>query len=135
MFSAGRKVLMTGQVRDRVMQKQRSTDAAQGLVLCSFKQPAFQTFEFYADGVVVAVAPAAITGLASVPSPIIAADELPQCARPGDKKMRGHLQPPQALEIRVRIPFQLIGKEPLHIVVAKLARWQADRVDDDQIGD
>ena len=51
----------------------------------------------------------------------------------GNKKMRRNLQPLNFLKIGVCTPVQLIGEKLLNAAVTKVARWQADGVDNDQV--
>lgn len=133
LFSARRNVFMSGHMGDGVVAAQKLAKLAQLLVLGRFKVPPFQAFEFNAHRVVVAVGAAPVLGLPGMPSPVIGADELPEAAIALDVEMRRHLQSPNLREIRMCVPVQLVGEEVLHLVTAKLARWQADGVDHQQI--
>jgi hypothetical protein len=71
---------MPRQVGDGVAKRQVLAQTGKTLVLSSLKPFTLQTFQFYADGVVIAVPAAAVFGSAGMPGPVIAADELHQRA-------------------------------------------------------
>ena len=56
-------------------------------VLRSFKNIALHAFEFYANGVVIAIVPASVSGNAGMPGAVIAAYELPEAAVAPDIEM------------------------------------------------
>ena len=68
-----------------------------------------------------------------MPGAGIGADKLPGHALTGEKKVRRHLQSPNGLEVRVRIPVELVAKKLLYAASAILTGWQADGVDHDQV--
>lgn len=68
-----------------------------------------------------------------MPSTVIATDKLQEFTGAEDEKMRRYLDAPDALEIRVLVPIKLIGKQVLYMVSAILARWQADRMQHNQV--
>ena len=69
-----------------------------------------------------------------VPGAVVNAYELPEIAIAPNVEMRRYLQAFNAFEVRVQIPVKLVGKQPLHFIAAIFARWQADRMDHDQVG-
>ena len=132
-FAARRNMLVPCNVRDGVGLKKRGAKPGQCFVLGCLKEASFKPFQFNADRVVIAIAAPAVAGFPCVPCPVIATHKLPQRASAGNKEMRRNLQAANALEVGMRLPVELIGKEALDIAVAKLAGRQADGVDDDQV--
>ncbi|MDB5742887.1 MAG: hypothetical protein JWR68_1202 [Polaromonas sp.] len=126
MFAPGGDVFMPGNMRHRVGLQKRGAQARQGFVLRRLERVAFKALEFDADRVVIALTAFPVKRLARVPGAITASNKLPQRARARDEKVRGNLQPPYALEIGMRVPFQLIAEKALHIAIAKLPWRQTD---------
>ena len=86
-LAAGRDVLMTGDVCDRVVPVQGLAQPTQLLVLGVLEQIAFQAFEFDADRVVIALGASSVLGQAGMPGPVVGADKLPQAAVTPDVKV------------------------------------------------
>ena len=61
-------------------------------------------------------------------------DKLDQLPAALDQQMRRDFRAAYLREKRVLVPIQAIGEQALNAVAAKLARWQGDIVDDQQIG-
>ncbi len=126
-------MLMTCDMGNRVTLKDGATQATQLCVLGVLEGIAFESFEFNANGIIVAIISSAVTGNAGMPSTVIATDKLQEFTGAEDEKMRRYLDAPDALEIRVLVPIKLIGKQVLYMVSAILARWQADRMQHNQV--
>ena len=124
---------MPSNMDNRVLRHQGSAHGAQGFVLHIFKAVAFQSFEFNAYRVVVAVIAPPVTRLPGMPGACITADKLPEFACAADKKMRRYLRAANALKIGVSVPIQLVGEQALNVVVAVPAGRQADGVNHDQV--
>jgi hypothetical protein len=103
------------------------------IVLRGFKFIAFQAFQLNANGIVVAVAAAPVARDARMPSTLLATDKLPNFASALDEEVRRDFQAANRLKIGMSFPIELIGKELLNCAIAKLAGWQADGVNHNQI--
>ena len=112
-------MLVTGNMCDGAGLKKRRAQRCQGFVLGQFKALAFQTFQFNTDGIVIAVASAPIAGIAGMPGAVLTRHKLPQRARAADKKVRRHLHPPNALEVGMGVPVELVGEKALYVAVCK----------------
>lgn len=133
LFSAWCNVFVSSHMRNGIDESQVLTKSCQTLVLGIFEEVAFESFELYADRVIIAVGSPSVLGLPCVPGAVIAADKLPKGAISANVKVRGDFQPPYGLKVGVRIPIELVGEQALHTVAAILTRWEADRVDHDQV--
>ncbi len=126
-------VLMSSDMRNRVPIPQLSAQVRQCFVLRVFEGVAFQAFEFNANRIVVAVVPFSPGGCAGVPSPGICVYELNQLAIPTNKKVGRDFHAPDALEVGMGRPVQLIGEELLDFGSSVSPGWQADRMHNDQV--
>lgn len=126
-------MLVSGDMRHRIGLEDRCAQAGQCFVLRRFKDASFQAFEFNANRVVIALVLPPVSGLAGMPCTVVAADKLPKSAGAADEKVRRNLKPPDALEVGMRVPVELIGEQALHIAIAELPWRQADRVNHDQV--
>jgi len=115
-------------MRHRIGLEKRCAQAGQCFVLRRFKSASFKAFKFNANRVVIALAAPPVSGMAGMPGAVVAADELPERACAADKKVRRNLKPPDALEVGMRVPVELIGEQALHIAIAEFPWRQADRV-------
>ena len=68
-----------------------------------------------------------------MPGTVITADKLPELATAANIEMRGYGETPDALEIGVCLPVQLVGEQLLHFIAAVLTWRQTDRMQHDQI--
>ena len=105
----------------------------QGDVLRGLKTQSFQTFEFDADGVVIAAIAAAPLRHSRMPGTIVAADELPDLALASNKEVGRDFEPAYALVVRVGVPVQLVAEQLLYGARAILAGRQTDGMHDHQI--
>ena len=80
-------MLVPGDVVHRVLRGDGAAKLLQGLVLGGFEAQAFQAFQLYANGVVVAAIAPAPLAYAGMPGTVVAADELPDLALARDKEM------------------------------------------------
>lgn len=133
MLAPRRDVLMPNQLRNRVVLRNGLHQLRQGRVLRSSEACAFQSFQLDADGVVVALAAPIPTGCASMPGAIVATHELQHAPVAPHHEMRRNLQAANALEIRVCLKVQRVGKELLDLWPAVFARRQADGMQHQQI--
>ena len=120
-FSAWRHVLMTDDGLNGELLCKGQTYRRQLSVLRRLKNVALETFQFNADGIVVAVWTIAPYGRPSVPGAVVHADKLPQRAVTLDIEMRRDFKATHLLKIGVFIPIQLIEKQLRHLVAAILA--------------
>ena len=132
-FSSRCNMLMARKVSHGIVLENGGAQTAQGFVLAVFKKAAFDALEFDANGIIIALASSAIRGDSRMPRALVTADELPQFSIAPNIEVARHLHPFDALEVRVCVPVQLIGKQLLHAIPAIVARWQADGVQHDQI--
>ena len=132
-FAPRCNVFMAGDVAHRVALGQSRQQGQQGFILRWLKQATLQAFEFNADGKVIAVVTARKVRAPGMPGTRVTADKLPQFAATLDIKMRGDLQALDLFEIRVGVPVELVGEQLLHGGAAKLAWWQADGVQHQQV--
>lgn len=124
---------MAGNLGDRVALQDGRAQTRQRFILIFLKEASVDPFDFYADGVVVAVAPLAVTGGTRVPGAVIGADELLQITIATDIKVGRYLHAFNAFKVRVLVPVELVGKEALYLVTAVLARGKADAMEHDEI--
>lgn len=124
---------MTNNMGDGMALQNGRTQARQRFILTVFKNISCDTFKFDANGVVVAIAASPITGDAGMPGAVIAAYELPEFTSATDVKMRRHDRTLDTFKVGMLVPVELIGKQALHLVTPKLARWQTDAVQHNQI--
>jgi hypothetical protein len=68
-----------------------------------------------------------------VPGAVIRADELQQFAVSTDKEVARYLDTLDALEVRVLVPVELVGKQALHRIAIILARRQTNAMQHNQI--
>jgi hypothetical protein len=87
LFASGCNVFVTRYVPCWVVLGNGCTHTAECVVLLGLKGLAFQTFQLYANGMVVAVIAPQIVGLACMPSSVIAADKLNQGTITADEKV------------------------------------------------
>ena len=133
MLAARGNVLVTGDVGDWQPRGDGGAQAGKGDVLCGLEAATFKPFELNTDGMVVAVVSPAPLGCAGVPSPGSHVDKLHQLAVAPNEEMGGYRQTPNLLEVGVRVPIKLVGKQLFDFRATKLAWWQTDGVDDDQV--
>ena len=126
-------MLMSGDMGNRISLEDGCAQAGKRFILQCFKSTAFQSFEFNANRVVIALALTPVSGWAGMPGAVVATDELPKIAGTADEKVCRNSKPPNALEVGMRVPVELVGEQALHIAIAKLPRRQADGVNHDQI--
>jgi hypothetical protein len=125
-------MLVARDICHRVLLRDGRAETRQGLVLLAFERAAFKAFEFNAHGIVIAVAATPVRGLTRMPGPGVATYKLQEFAMAPDVEVGGHLQPSDVVKPRVFIPVQLVGKEPLHLIPAVLARRQTDRMNNNE---
>jgi hypothetical protein len=101
--------------------------------LQGLKGVAFQSLEFNANRVVVAVLLAPISRLASMPCSVVATDKLPNFASPLNEKVRRNFKASNALKVGVCVPIELVGEQLLDLTTAIHTRGQADGMNHDQI--
>jgi hypothetical protein len=68
-----------------------------------------------------------------MPSTLVTTDKLPNFASALDEEVRRDFQAANRLKIGMGFPIELVGKELLNGAIAKLAGWQADGVNHNQI--
>ena len=68
-----------------------------------------------------------------MPGPQIAVYKLIQIAIAPDKEVRGYFNPPELVEVSMRIAIERVSEKIQHFIATKLTRRQADRVDHDQV--
>lgn len=102
-------------------------------ILSVFKRFAFQSFEFDADRIVVAIAATAIVRNACMPGTCIAVHELPYRAIALDIEMARNLKTSYTEEVGVQFPVQHVGEQGVHMAGSIDARRQADRMDHHQV--
>ena len=124
---------VSGHVLYRKDLRNRRAQAAKRLVLRVFKPGPFRSFEFYADGVIIAIGPPSVTGNSGMPGALRHIHKLRQFAIAPDVKVGGHLHPPDLRIVGMQFPIKLIGEQALDLVAPILARRQTDRMDHDQV--
>jgi len=126
LFAARSDVFVAPDVCNRIVVGQRGAQGAEGFVLVGFKSLAIQALQFNANGEIVAIVLAVEARHPGMPSPVIAADQLPQLALSADEKMGRNLQTLQTLEVRVFVDRQLVGEQIQHMRGPIFAGRQAD---------
>ena len=107
--------------------------SGQHLVLHRLKHLTFEPLQLDTNRVVVALRSPPVTRLACVPGALVAVHKLPEGAIPFYEEVRRHLQSPDALKVRVRVPVQGVGEQFLYRPAAVAPRRKADGMDHDQI--
>jgi hypothetical protein len=91
-----------------------------------------QTFEFDADGKVVAIGAPLPAGDAGMPGARRGADELQQPAVAAQEEMRRNAEPGERGEFRVRRRIETVGEQGFDFRPAIVSSRQADAVQDDE---
>ena len=133
LLAPGCDVLVPHDLRNGITPSDCLHQMRQCRILLGRKTCALQAFQLDADGVVVALLAPVPGGCACMPGPLVATHELLDAASAPHHEMRRHLQAANALEIRVRIKVQRVGKQLLNVRPAIFARRQADGVQHEQI--
>ena len=127
-LSSGSDIAVADDIGDRVAPLQRLHQQGKAVVLPSRIRSAVCSFEFNANGEVIAALPALPSRYPGVPGTPLAADELQQESVAADKKVRRHPKPPQfGVVRRVSLP-EATGEKPLDVVAGEPSRRQADAV-------
>ena len=123
---------MADNVFHRIGAAQEGKQCAQLLVLLRHEFLPVAAFQFDAERKIVAARTSAPCGLTGMPGASLARDELDQLAIAPDQEVRRNAQAADASEIGMGVRVEAIGEQPDDVVAAKLFRWQADGMDDDQ---
>ena len=132
-LATGCNVLVTRYRLNGVCLGDGGNQGGECLVLCTSEDITFQSFQLNADGEIVAVVLPLEAGSTSVPGALVAADELRDLAMAVDDEVRRDFDAFDLLKVGMCLPVQRVGEQRCDFTAAKLARWQADGVDDDQV--